>query len=457
MAERGRGKTMTLLSATSDLEQKSAKDNKSNVKSTFVLRFFFKQGDTELESALRSMESLLRQLLTAFRFEETAKNINHVEERKRKDMMAKIRLVLEENRMEDIKEEAKRGGMAGEGSPGGLLEEIRTPELICKIMSEISLALNIRLYVVVDALDECQDSEPLHLLDCLINFAYSVSHDIRVLVSMRTRDAVKESLQEMGASPTVPAIELVHLTENENASELQTYLEHKLRLLFDRQKKVVESTSAYQQSYSSNTDRTSSNEMIRGLAKEIKEGAKGNFSSAGMVIANLHQPSRKSLKARVRELKSLEPRQIYQKSLDLLTADERVLIIFALKWVVWAASEVIPLEIAEHFKEIYYPACIMDQPESSLDVESLTPRSRCYDPANELEIKEIIYHLGTAGRDFFGFKREEEPIAIHTSVREWVMKGETGSVELEKPETRVTRSADGRLLFEISVLRELNP
>ncbi|KAK6502545.1 hypothetical protein TWF506_003125 [Arthrobotrys conoides] len=451
-AERGHGKTMTLLSVTSDLETHSDQ----NPDSTFVLRFFFKLGDNELQSTLRALESLLRQLLRKLSDGE-ASQTQHDEK------LERICKVLEENNIEKISQETQN--IAKNNTAAS--EENKSPVLISKIISQISAELNLRLYIVLDALDECHDLKGSNIALCLKDLAYSEASNIWIIVSTRasaqSKTGIEDELQQNGVTldcdrsavqQNSPSADIVTLTNEQNTEELQIFLELKLRDLVNRRvRKLTDVPTVGQPEPEKDTNLGTTNgvvdKTVESLAKDINKIVHGDFSYANMLIANLQEPSKKSLKSRIKELEGRGLEDMYRRNLDVLSPGKRSLILFALKWVVWTVSDVTAIEIAEHFREVYH------QSDTEVPDDNFTQAD--YDPSDDPEIREIISHLRTAGHDFFSFSSDNDPVTAHASVREWIQKGSSRPVNLEGSEARIVKSVGGRLIFEIAVLSDSIP
>ncbi|EGX48678.1 hypothetical protein AOL_s00079g317 [Orbilia oligospora ATCC 24927] len=448
-AERGHGKTMTLLSVTSDLETYS--DLKPD--STFVLRFFFKLGDNELQSILRAFESLLRQLLRKFSDGEASQT-------QYDEKLERICKVLEENGIEKIYQETQNITIKNDAA---VSEENKNLMLIGKMISQISTELNLRLYIVLDALDECHDLKVSNIARCLKDLAYSEASNIWVIVSTRTssqsKTGIEEELQQNGVAldrsifqQNSPSADIVTLSNKENTEELQRFLELKLRDLVSR--RVRNSTNVPNIAEPGAGNFTSSgtvnevmDNMVASLAKDINKIVHGDFSYANMLIANLQEPSKRTLKARIKELEGRGLEDMYKRNLDVLSPGKRSLILFALKWVVWSVSDITAIEIAEHYKEVYHET---EEPDGNF----IQPD---YDPSDDPEIREIISHLRTAGHDFFSFSGDNDPVTAHASVGEWIQKGSSRPVNLVGSEACIVKSVGGRLVFEIAVPSESIP
>ncbi|KAK6511169.1 hypothetical protein TWF481_000091 [Arthrobotrys musiformis] len=396
-ARKGHGKTMTMLSAYEDLLGYHA-----SCETALVLRFFFKLGDTELQSGLTALESLFLQLISRVKEgspgDSTRKNLNEI-------LCNRIGVEIDDYKRMSSKEKCK---------------------IIQGSFRAVSSAFNIRAYVVLDAIDECQDRAEVRLLDHLERLVSSADSQIRVLVSVREEIDIKEELARSG----VPEFEILAVATEDTAKEMEDFLKGKLAGIIKTRIKDQENTASI------------AAEMERYLPS-IRRKVQGDFAYANMVVATLREPSKVSLKARIINLPS-SVEEIYRQSLQRMKASERHLIIFALRWIAWSFSDVTALQIAEHYRGVYRDPY---EDEEAYEVDDYL------NIAQDPEIRETINHLQTVGRDFFTFVGDTEPITVHLTVREWVKK----PLNLEKviPNTelqaKVLNSIGGNFVFEVQI------
>lgn len=148
-------------------------------------------------------------------------------------------------------------------------------------------------------------------------------------------------------------------------------------------------------------------------------------------MVGLDQPSRKKLEVRIAEM-PLDAEVIHRRVLSSMTPEERDLIVFALKWVLWGSGEVTAVEVAEHYKQVYdlgAPNLLWysDDARSSsfLSVNSASPTSgsdlnqSTHLPADP-EIHDIICHLKALGRDFIRVDDDTGALSCQLSVQEWI-------------------------------------
>ncbi|KAK6506736.1 hypothetical protein TWF481_005195 [Arthrobotrys musiformis] len=160
----------------------------------------------------------------------------------------------------------------------------------------------------------------------------------------------------------------------------------------------------------------------------IKQKANGMFTYAAMVIASLGQPSSLTLSQKLKKLPDGMD-ALYRGRLESMGAEEKKLILLALKWVVWATEKINAVVIAEHFKNIYDSEPTGYGPDDEIEVELPTFDNSekpgktwtVEDSLKDPEIAETIYHLKVVGRDFFRIDGETYAIdVVHKSVRDWV-------------------------------------
>ncbi|KAK6540908.1 hypothetical protein TWF694_008292 [Orbilia ellipsospora] len=453
-AKRGHGKTMTLLSVVEDLSRYITETN-SPVHEAILLRFFFKLGDAGLQSTMGALETLLRQLLAKILAERDAQSLKLVN------------LLLERNDIQKIDAEMQSSNEEIRASLDISNPETKTPKLVCRIISQLAETFGVHLYIVLDALDECEDRVNSGLVGHLRDLAYSESSSIKVLFSTRDEANIELDFQEHdllalsrgSTAPKVeiPYVEVVELTKENNAPELHDYLSMKLRPLVER--RIGKPGTKFSSHDSSRILEAQVQEKAVDLANSIRGKVNGDFSYATMVVANLQQPSKKSLEMRIRDLPS-DIGEIYRQRLDLLSAEERLLVLFALKWVAWSVSDVTPIEIVEHFREIYSTdePGLINSPELNFVTPS-PPKENVadYNPSDDPDIRELISHLRHSGRDFFSFNTDRDPVVVHLSIREWIRGGSKIPKLLENARAQVTNSLGGELVFQFSVMTDKVP
>lgn len=391
---KGHGKTMTMLSVHDNLV-----DCHIDPEKEVVLRFFFKLGDTELQSSLRAFESLILQLLEAVKGRDNARPL--------------LNDIIGFKTIEDIEKYKK-------ASNQGKCDSIR--DYINKIASKLGL----RVYMILDAIDECQDRSESGLLQHLQNLVLAEDSCVQVLISVREEIDIEKEIVRGG----ITAFRMLALVPKDTEKEMDTFLQSKL--------KEIILTRVNNQNNIADI-RAETERYLPSLQRKVE----GDFAYANMIVANLREPSRMTLETRIAKLPS-SVEEIYRRSLEGMKASERLLIIFALRWVAWSFSDITALEIAEHYRGVYR------DPERDPEAYGVYDFS---DLSKDPEIRETINHLRVVGRDFFTFVEETEPITVHLSVREWVKK----PLNLEKAlpsgemQAKVLNSIGGNFVFEVQI------
>ncbi|KAF3218365.1 hypothetical protein TWF679_000892 [Orbilia oligospora] len=316
---------------------------------------------------------------------------------------------------------------------------------ICESIRIIASRLH-RVYILVDALDECNDRQEGGLVQLLKSIAYPenavVNESIRIVFSVRnTVDITAELKSSSDSLPREscistnsnqkvsedlePWIGIIEITAERNSPDLNAFLQHDVKALLTR--RIDPNT--HPELYNS--------ELLR-ISSIVLKRANGDFALARMFIAHLQQPSKLPLNEKLNRLPD-SIGQIYMKALESLTAGQQELIITVLKWVVWGVSGITVIEISDHYREIYRSAkdrSWNSGPRSDANIpytgaDSVTSphyadtTNVSYDvvqgnPEDDPEIKNIIYHLETVGQDFFRIKKDTNLIDVDISIREWI-------------------------------------
>ncbi|KAF3927122.1 hypothetical protein AA313_de0209394 [Arthrobotrys entomopaga] len=459
--DRGFGKTVELFCAKSNLEYQYG----SAGRNTAVLYFFFKTGNDELQNSLKALEALLCQLL---------------------DLLPGLRIPKEETAIAAVIEilDSQRQGVIGghraenkpeasatnEGIPLVDGKPMNGLDFYTTLIRSIVEACSLQVFIILDAVDECRDCIQKDLVTFLETLTCNQNGTIQILMSTRSRSAIDPAMSEPGAydkktktsqvksagmtEVITVETEYIRITEENNRQSLITFTQDKIGPLINKRVSSSATTSTNDQG-----DRIPEVEdIIVEVAKTIVEKVKGDFSYASMVIGNLEQPSRLSLRKRLKNLPTVAKMgEFYYKALEALTKEQRSLIVFALRWVVWSVSTITTTEIAQHYKEMF-----LDESEDSDEwLEPLAGGVDTRDP----DIIEIINHLQTAGRDFFTFGKDGS-IDTPRSVQEWIkeeakLRSENGvSVmisDLPLPTINMMKSIGGKITFELGFPANYKP
>ncbi|KAF3098916.1 hypothetical protein TWF102_005959 [Orbilia oligospora] len=430
-ARPGFGKSVTMASVIRKL---SLEPN------CIVAYFFFKQGDDNTQKSLRALNSLAAQL-----FDD--KNARTVEE------ILKLTSVLDQMKKK-VQVSPREGDDAR--SVGSVAFTI---DMLKETIRSIGNAIERRIYIVVDGMDECIDYEWEDLVPYLIDL--SKLENFRVIISSRESEEL-ESLftdddeSDSDTSSTTEDTEttekpppdcilaqkatILNITQERNSTDMEIYLRKSLERIMNHR------------SRSTRASNTKSEKDASRVAKIIKRKANGMFTYAAIVIASLEQPSQLTL---FQKLKNLPEGMddLYRQRLEDLNHEEQRLVLTALKFVVWGFGGITTVEIAEHFKKIYHDSpkgvddkLLEDEDESEDEAEEestttgdnanteegglpavnestegVDEKSEDYDAMDDPEIAETVYHLTRCGRDFFKFSNNQTDIdVVHKTVRDWV-------------------------------------
>ncbi|KAF3928002.1 hypothetical protein AA313_de0200460 [Arthrobotrys entomopaga] len=400
---RGHGKSVAMMSAGRELLFSSTLDTKP-----LICRFFFKKGEQDIQHSRAGLESILYQLLDS----------NEL----RSDIPALVAAVQALNPAF-----ADKDSDAAQGKPTNFWDSHAS---LCETIAKVAEGIPQRVYIMVDALDECQDRRENNLTQNLASIAEKKSDGVKLVISARDSIDIES---EMG-TPLPEYIKFVEITSAKNSSDLETYLKHDIGIILQRR-------------INQNLFPTEFNTELLRIAQIVHAKAKGDFTLARMIIASLKQPSKDSLEKKIARLPAAIG-DIYMANLESLTPDEQELMVSALKRVVWSVSGVNVMEISDHYREVYKE--YLDTPllTSSLEKEgdsrrykselnatddefepteeSVNPLSLTKfvqeNPLEDPEIRDMIFHLENAGRDFFKVDRNTGLVNVDISVREWIQE-----------------------------------
>ncbi|KAF3939314.1 Alpha-latrocrustotoxin [Dactylella cylindrospora] len=417
--DRGFGKTMQLFSAKQQLERSTRGEDSA------MVHFFFKSGNEELQESLQALETLLCQLLD---------QIPNVPATQNEEVIAAVikildspdRSTLVNRRFDDEKSEnAGRESEIQASLPEG--KTVNSVELFTNLIRLIVEATGIQLFVILDAMDECRDCVSKNLIPFLESMVRVQKGGVRILISTRTRSAINplvhmsEVYESEGKIPgarhspmmggSYAKTDYIKVTKEKNGADLHNYI-------FEKIKPLVSNRYSGSHIFDS---------QARAIADEIYDKVNGDFSYASMVITNLQQPSRLSLKKRLNDIPAVAKMgDVYRKGLESLTAEQRSLVIFALRWVVWGVSNITTVEIAQHYKETFSQAEEEEREERErqegreeereleLELEEQQEKERKQRREQEIELerqRELVRELEQ--------KIEQEQLQTEGRAREW--------------------------------------
>ncbi|EGX43005.1 hypothetical protein AOL_s00215g791 [Orbilia oligospora ATCC 24927] len=383
---------------------------------TPVCYFFFRQGDDATQITLRALESLVAQII-----DETW-------------VQSEVELTQLVALFSNI------GGHPEQEDEGATVNLAMDCSALVDLLGRAIKILNKPVYIVLDALDECIDHDSQGLVQNILNLV-SISKTTKFMFSSRigmgfekllyapTFSTDEDELDCVASEKTV----VMTVTEKRTSEDMELYLRQSLGKIMARRNFGHEKTSPLVLASLESTTR---------VVSSIKQKANGMFTYAAMVIASLEQPSSLTLAQKLKKLPDGMD-ALYRGRLESMGAEERKLILLALKWVTWATEKVNVVVIAEHFKNIYgsEPTDANEEFESPAFEDFEEPKQTIQDLIKDPEIAETIYHLKVIGRDFFRIDGETYTIdVVHKSVRDWVENEATKADDREAMLKTITPS-----------------
>ncbi|KAK6533631.1 hypothetical protein TWF694_002566 [Orbilia ellipsospora] len=436
---RGHGKSVAMLSVYRD-----AKGSVGTGLPPLLCHFFFKKGDKDIQGARTGIESILHQLLSS--------------EELRNDTPALVSVVEILNPLFGELELKKANTAITK------FNFMLNLESLCETIRGVAEAIRHRVYIMIDALDECQDRQEQNLTQLIKGLLKSRGDGLRVIISTRdsidiVNELISQGIQkdELKDTEYLPQnIKIIEITAERNSADLEEYLAHDVGGLLARRIDKSQFIEFF-------------NIELARIVKIIHQKAKGDFTLARMIIANLQQPSKDSLEQKVQSLPAAIG-EIYMSSIESLSPDEQELVVSTLKWVVWGASGITVVEISDHYRELYGRnasrttttelASDAELPKSPQEISYLDQMEKFIqsNPYQDPEIKDIIHHLENAGRDFFKFDRNTGIVGVDISIREWIQEDTKAS--RSKTATRESRGfnkyrdGEGNTVFKFTLTRE---
>ncbi|KAK6541005.1 hypothetical protein TWF694_008386 [Orbilia ellipsospora] len=427
-APRGHGKSIAMMRLFRDLRTGTASESPP-----IVLRFFFKKGDHEIQKTQAALESLMYQFLH--------------------DDSIRNSLEVLENVVEVLNPSFGGDSSAGSTHDGGFWE---SPEKICDTIRKIAAVIPNRVFIMVDAFDECQDRREKNILKCLklviedANSTQPASRLVKLIISARDTINIKDELQSAGYwvgkdnKRFFPGAGFIIIAKEKNSHDVREYLKYEVFQVLSR---IIDPSKGYFA------------EKTESIVANIFDKASGDFTRARLIITHLQEPSKLPLEKKIERLPD-SISDIYMASLEALTPNQQELVVCALKWVVWGVSGVTVMEISDHYRELY-----ANTPSNSeLETEYIRDPND-HDESNLLpfnegnlgpEVKELIYHLSEAGRDFFRYDPTTGFVSVDISIREWITNDVGGRKSLKSSSNqgfRRYRDEDGYTVLKVT----LNP
>ncbi|AEO66577.1 uncharacterized protein THITE_110529 [Thermothielavioides terrestris NRRL 8126] len=374
----GFGKSV-LMSYVMDYLERQALSTQSKDKPV-VLRFFCKLGNDASQKDAKILANLISQLLF---------------------------LVVE---LDDVSDSANAEGccqtkkrcvdLIDEPKPDGTSLGIGTSvSARAALLCDLARAFNRRVYVLIDALDECEDRGEA-LLGWLVQVA-EADLDVRVLVSSRP----ESDIQRAFAKHNPPGIEVEkEVTER----DVEAYIAGTLRTFsrFDQSKRQ------------------------KAFAR-IAERAAGMFRYAHLAIESLRSPA--ALRRSFKELMDGLPdglAVLYERELCALEPDKREILMVALRWLVCGEGPISLTLVADELEGTYLhdhpdPEAEDDETEGGNEGIEAGDLSNNHDRPEIQRVgdeeRDSIEHLRSAGRNFLKIDDQGIMTLQHTSVRDYVI------------------------------------
>ncbi|KAF3904461.1 hypothetical protein ABW20_dc0106288 [Dactylellina cionopaga] len=178
-APRGHGKSVAMTSARreiiGEIPEPSIADNPPEERpQVLVCHFFYKKGEQDIQSARAGMEAILHQLLSSKHLRQAAKSL-----------VAALEVLN------------PRFGEGDSGKETG--DFMESVESLCNAIRRITEAIpsSVRIYIMMDALDECIDRREKSLTQQLRRITQDGPENIRIIISARDNfDLIGELVKE---------------------------------------------------------------------------------------------------------------------------------------------------------------------------------------------------------------------------------------------------------------------
>ncbi|KAK6535292.1 hypothetical protein TWF694_001759 [Orbilia ellipsospora] len=423
-APRGHGKSVAMTSIRREILGSSNLDTAGENVVPLVCHFFYKKGEADIQTARSGLEILLHQLLGSPQLRKSTKAL-----------AAAIEVLN------------PLFGMQESNNPTRQKDYLESVSSLCNTIKKIVEIIPTTVYLMVDALDECVDRREQELPQYLRDIALDStgSGNIRVIISARDSfDIMSELTAGSETAQSSPNdIRIIEITPEKNKIDLEEYLRHDVGEILQR--RISKQRDLFNL------------QLIR-IVKIVHQKANGDFTLARMIISTLQQPSKLTLEEKVQRLPAAIG-EIYTQSIEALTPEEQHLVITALKWVVWSVTSLSVIEVSDHYRDIF-----SNNNDDLIEKEEITLRSQTLyeqevqrimeeDPYEDPEVKDIVYHLENAGRDFFRVDRHTGLVGVDISIREWIQESElvTHSLVQESRGYHKHRNPRGDTVFKFTL------
>lgn len=340
-----------------------------------LVYFFCKTGDNATQYGVRILLHLIMQLFTASadqareRFDRTS------------DENVQYQSII------DILRKARDKIKSLDATNDSSLLQIDS--MLKPMLIDLADVINTRLFVIVDALDECSDLDD-GLLDTLKILPDS-GIDIRVLVSSRPEEEIRSSLKK------VPHSE-IEVSRETNRVDLFAYIVESLKKM----------------------------PRFRELGRRIAKRSDGMFRYASIVIESLKH-SKTDVQNLIRRLPD-GMNDLYKQKLQRLEEDDREMLLIALRWLMCSEGKIETALVADDIEHCYEdPVHDQDDWEYDENVDSDTSLGAFevsaitgfQDENIDNDERDSIKRLKAVGRDFLKFSSDIVEVR-HQSVRDFI-------------------------------------
>ena len=396
--EGGYGKSYLVSTIIEDLEKQISLQSRSKPR---LLYFFCKSGDNATQHGVKIMLHLVSQLFTACIDEvsDEGDKLSDEQHMKYKTVVGVIKSSREKLR-----------------SSGGEKDSsfLQIDSALQPIFIDLAEFINTKLFVVVDALDECRDFTK-GFLDALKALPES-GLDIRVLISSRPDDLIGSALSEVRYME-------IEVNKETNHADILAYVDESLK-----------SMPRFRQLNAGPRIVKKSDGMFKCKSSPsfFFIFSTNRLADANMVIESLKQS--KAVRTNPQHLMKRLPdgmNNLYKQKLQGLQEDDREMLLTALRWLMCSDGKIETVLVADDIEHSFedlesYEADHGSEDNGDSDVDSAVPAFVGVSPSMEIrtsiaehEDRDSIKRLKEVGRDFLKFSSTVVDLQ-HKSVRDFV-------------------------------------
>ncbi|RYP25263.1 hypothetical protein DL765_000144 [Monosporascus sp. GIB2] len=308
VGEAGFGKSVLMSSIVEWLESQQSGQEKDR---PIILHFFCKTGDPATERGDKVMLHLLMQLLS-HAATEPPKKAKSSEDRTFQARKKKC--------VDLVKEEKASLSKPDQESSPSSIRRFQAKSSMQPLMVHLTKALERQVFIVVDALDECNDWND-GFLDALLMTA-GADTNIKVLISSRPDHTIRNALQGYA---------FIDVAKDSTASDVSAYISwsmQKIRRFNKKQRKIA--------------------------SDKIMENADGMFRYANLAVESLQSP--KAVTMGFKKIMDEFPdgmAGLYKQELQRLSAEVRPIVLTALRWKVCGKGNISAVPIADELEKTY--------------------------------------------------------------------------------------------------------